>query len=287
MVIKQRLLRLLLATALVLFCVSCSSVPVAKDLSQRQANEIVAVLNSVGINSIAVRDSSGGRVKYTVEVRKGFYSQAVGILHEKGLPEEDLFTEMIEQKGIIPNSREVEALRLDHAAAIEIEQLLHNHPGVSSARVIVRLNSLKENAPASVSAIIQERAQQNLNRDELTAIISRTVPGIAPENVSVWVSPADTTEMITGKFGVLNQKGKVITVPLVPFLLAWRVPDDDYDEIALALISFLLIMGLVGAIIGYWFASFQKSKLSFHDELPDAMPRALRIDRPGKDMTEG
>ncbi|MCB0332783.1 MAG: hypothetical protein KDD55_04740, partial [Bdellovibrionales bacterium] len=98
-------------------CLSgCGDVPVARGITQSQANEIVAVLSHHGIYAFADKQVGVGD-SYDVEVKKSYYTRAVDLLHAKGLPAKtpERFSDLIAQKGIIPDSREVEALRLDHA----------------------------------------------------------------------------------------------------------------------------------------------------------------------------
>ena len=61
------------------FLTGCNSVPVAQDLNQHQATQIVAALNEKGISAVAARES-GSKPKYSVTIRESNYSQAVSIL---------------------------------------------------------------------------------------------------------------------------------------------------------------------------------------------------------------
>ncbi len=131
---------LLLSSALL--C-GCNTVAVQDELTQEQATEIVAALSSQGVSAFAQRET-GGRGRYRVEVKRGAYSDAIQILHERGLPSESraTFSELIAPRGLVPDSREIEALRLDRALAAELEEALENNPAVASARVVVRVSSV-------------------------------------------------------------------------------------------------------------------------------------------------
>lgn len=267
------------------FVTGCGGVPIAEDVSQAQANEIVAVLNESGISSMASRQS-GGKARYTVEVKRSYYSQAVSLLHEKGLPGErkPTFSEMIAPSGIIPNSREMDALKLDHALATEVEEMLQNHPGIASVRAIVRLNFLRDAQAPAVSVIAQERSSGSVSAETLTPLISRIIPGVQSDSVTVTIVPAPLSDEVATNEGVLNAKGKVLRVPLAPFLFFWKIPEDDYVQIALFLVGCLLVVGIVGAVLGYWYAYYQHSKQYFDTTLPEVVPRSQRYERPRKEV---
>lgn len=271
--------------------IGCNSVDIAEDLTQTQANEIVSLLNSKGIASVAQKET-GGKARYSVEVKRSFYSQAVSLLAEKGLPSEhkETFSEISASHGLLPNSREMEALRLDHALAIELEETLQNHPSVASAKVMARLHFLKDNAPAGVSVVIQERAGAKLDPDEIVQIVLRGVPGIKKESIYISTHLPPEDNIVNSNDGVFNAKGRVIRVPLVPFLLAWRVPEDDYSGLALTLSGCIVLVALVGALVGYWYGYFQQTKRIFETDLPDLSPRSGRLekltDRSRRDLPE-
>ncbi|MBN8548294.1 MAG: hypothetical protein J0M12_03140 [Deltaproteobacteria bacterium] len=273
---------------LLLLCLllsGCNTVPVAEDVSQTQANEIVAILSDHGISAMASRES-GGKAKYTVEVKRSYYSQAVSLLHEKGLPGErkSSFNELISQNGLIPNSREMDALKLDHALATEVEEMMQNAPGIASARAIVRLNFLKNEQQPAVAVVVQSRPGAVVKPEDLVTLISQIIPGIQKERVTVSVSSAAETEKLSGSEGVFNDNGRVLRVPLAPFFFFWRVPEDDYNQIALLLFACIAVVAGVGAVFGYWYGYYQHSKQYFDTTLPEVVPRAARAERARREI---
>lgn len=279
-----RLVKLTLVVQCMLLS-GCSSVPVAEDISQSQATEIVAILSDHGISAIASRES-GGKGKYSVEVKRSYYSQAVSLLHDKGLPGErkSSFNELISQNGLIPNSREMDALKLDHALATEVEEMMQNHPGIASVRAIVRLNFLKNNQEPAVSLIVQGRPGATVNSDDLVPLVAQIIPGIHKEKVSITIAPVAPDEKLSGSEGVFNDNGKVLRVPLAPFFFFWRVPEDDYAQIALLLFVCIAVVSGVGAILGYWYGYYQHSKHYFDTTLPEIVPRASRAERARREI---
>ena len=107
--------RLIALCFLLFFLAGCKSVTLVQDITQRRATQIVAALNERGISSNALKESGSG-AKYRIEVRSEQYSQAIGILNEKGLLEETpaSFEELTQAQGFLPSSREMEALRMEY-----------------------------------------------------------------------------------------------------------------------------------------------------------------------------
>lgn len=279
------LIRAIGAAAIVTGMVACSSAPIAQDIAQSQANEIVALLADNGISAVAQKGSGGG-ARYSVEVDAEYYTRAISLLHRHGLPGEvkRSFNELVAPQGLIPNSREMESLRLDHALATEIEEAVSNHPGVASVRVIVRASFLKDKSEPAVSAVIQQKPGAALNAEALTGVIQRAVPGMRPENVFVSMESAPALSAGDGGLeGVVNVGGAVVRVPLVPFLFG-RVPKDEYKLFTFGLVGCLVLLGCVGGVLGYWWGYYHRAKPVFDDNDPDA--RHLRLDRVRRDLPE-
>jgi type III secretion protein J len=275
----------------VLVCVillaGCNSSPIAHDLSQGQATQIVALLNQKGIGAQASRES-GSRGRFTVTVKKDKYAQAVALINEKGLPAEPelSFAELVAPQGLLPSSREVEALRLDHAMAAEVEELLQAHPAIASARVVVRMSMVKEVSQASVSVVAQERRGHKIDSQEVIQLVSRAVPGIRPESIFIAAHPMTPDEQVDLSQGVANENGSVIRVPLVPFLSIWRVPEDEYNTLAIALILCFLVVGAIGAVFGYWYAFGYGSRQHVDNDMPEIRQRVLKVERIRRDLPE-
>ncbi|MEZ4754322.1 MAG: hypothetical protein R3A13_08450 [Bdellovibrionota bacterium] len=252
-----KILMLLFLTTLI----ACDTVPIAEELDQTQAREVVAELSKFGVSAVAEK-SSGGRSSYEVLVRGGQYHQAVQILEERSLPRDRQvsFYELVEPKGLLPNSREMEALRLDHALAVELEEVIRNYPGVNSAQVILRLNfQVKDQAPAA-SILLKVDKNSSIKYQEISRIIKRTIPGIAVEDVEI-VShvEADYQAGVLEEVGVQSLDKKVVSVPLVPFLFYWQVPEGQYRSLVFVLIGIIGLAVIIGGLFGYWFGIYFRS----------------------------
>ncbi|RMG42589.1 MAG: hypothetical protein D6719_06120 [Candidatus Dadabacteria bacterium] len=264
-----KVLRSLLLLTVIFAATACSRVPVAEGLTQKQANQIVAVLGENGISAVATKES-GGKSRYKVTVEERNYSHAVALLNRKGLPQDPrpTFSELVEQRGLIPNSREVEKLRVQHLKAVQLEELLENYPGIVSARVVLGEASEEAKVPG-VSVVIQKRSENAVSDEEIAKMIASSLGLSSPEDVIVSSHVVPDEDSAGEVVGAEYKDGRVVRVPLVPFLFRWRVPEDDYNGIVAALIGFVIVLTLAGGVVGYWYGYYQQSRQIFEDKLPE------------------
>lgn len=272
----------------VFFLSGCSDKVVVQDLNQKQANEIVAVLSGAAIPAEANK-AVGGKSKFEVAVRQADYARAVSILTQFGLPrtEQASFSELIEKKGIVPDSRALEALRLDHALGVQLEEILENNSAISKAKVLVRSHSSQGQTPG-VSVVLQKYPQAEIDSAQIAELVRSAIPGISSESIFVNVHDMRKQQELGQELGVYLQDESLVRVPLVPLLFGWHVPAGDYDAIALSLVAFLVVIGIAGGVIGYWFGFLQQGKQSFDSrQLPDPGSAALQLNAPdGPDARE-
>jgi type III secretory pathway lipoprotein EscJ len=272
----QRLLSLVLSLVFVaVFATGCSTSPVADDLGQREANEIVSVLREHGIEARTEKER-GSRGHYSVLVPYGRFGEAASILTELGLPQDRRasFTDLVAQSGILPSSREVEALRLDRAVAAELEDLLKGHLAIASASVVVRYHAIEGNGAPSVSVVVQRRPGVPLQASEIRDMVARSIPGIKPDAIVLSMSEQPAAVSLASA-----TKG---TKPLISFLGFWQVPEDQYNSLAFTLITFLLLVAIMAGLAGYIYGQYALSR----EEIPDAYealeagPQAPRLQAP-------
>lgn len=276
---------------LLVFCLlltACNNARIAEDISQTEANQIIALLAKHGIYAVSAKDDTG-KPKYSVEVNSSFYTQAKTILVEKSLPRGDKtsFVDMVEARGLLPNSREIEALRLDHAMAIELEEALNAHSDIAGAKVVIRSHESEGANERAVSVILQEKNGRTINQADIQNIINKTVPGLKEGNVVLTVTKENGTGstgegMTLDSQGVLQQNGKEVYIPLTHFLFNWQVPEADYNAIVIVLIICFVVIGIIGWLVGYWYGYFKNSKYVIDQTLPDLNLRSLRLERPDR-----
>jgi type III secretory pathway lipoprotein EscJ len=235
----------------VLSIIGCGSTPVANDLSQRESLEIIAALRERGIEATSSKER-GGKGQYSVVVSSSEFGRAASILHSLGLPGEHKasFSELVAPSGILPSSKNVEDLRIDRARAAEIEDLLKGYPVVSKANVLVRYQALENSATPSVSIVVQKRAEASLDLSQVKQLVARAIPGIKDEDVVVSVTDVVSSKAATPE-GEAAPSGA-----LVPFLVFWRVPEGDYNGLALIMIGLLVSVSLMAGLAGYIFGQY-------------------------------
>jgi type III secretory pathway lipoprotein EscJ len=259
----MRMWRIVFCVGLIICAAGCGTSPVADDLPQREANEIVSVLRRHGIDS-QIQKQKGGHGRYSVVVSQSEFGESVTLLSALGLPLErkTSFSDLVSQSGILPSSREVESLRLDRAAAAELEDLLKGHPSVAAASVVVRSHGLEIGVSPSVSAVIQTKQGSILSVVETKQVIARTVPGLKAEEVVVSVAE-QSIQPSTQSNATAHSSGGQIDKPskgLVPFLLFWKVPEEQYAGLASLVVGLLLLMGALAGIAGYILGQYFMSR---------------------------
>jgi type III secretion protein J len=180
--------------ALALVLGACSKQELYSQLTERQANEMVAVLRSAGIEADKqVRDG-----QFSVLTASGDFAQAVRTLSAQGYPREsyDSMGKVFKREGFVSSPLE-ERARLQHAMSQEISNTLANIDGVVFARVHLTLpekNPLADKPPAaSASVFIKHRPDRNLSGQitQIKAIVVNSIEGLAYDNVTVALFAAE------------------------------------------------------------------------------------------------
>jgi type III secretion protein J len=187
--------RAALAPVLVLALLAgCSNHELYSQLSERQANEMVAVLRSAGIEA----DKKAHEGKFSVLTSKGDFSQAVRTLNAQGYPREsfDSMGKVFKREGFVSSPLE-ERARLMHAMSQEISNTIANIDGVVTARVHLvvpeRNPLLDKPLPAAAAVFIKHRPERNLSGQisQIKALVVNSIEGLAYDNVTVALFPAE------------------------------------------------------------------------------------------------
>jgi len=173
---------------------ACSGQELYSQLTERQANEMVAALRSAGID--AEKQSQEGR--FSVLTASKDFSRAVQVLNAQGLPREafDTMGKVFKREGFVSSPLEEHA-RLLHAMSQEISNTLGNIDGVVTARVhlvVPERNPLADKPqPAAASVFIKHRPDRDLSGQiaQIKALVVNSVEGLAYDNVTVALFPAD------------------------------------------------------------------------------------------------
>jgi type III secretory pathway lipoprotein EscJ len=279
--LRDRIFAALICGLALLIC-SCNEVSVARDIDQRQALEIVALLNSYGIGAEAAKDRGG----FSVNVKKSVYVQATTLMKDHKLPGEARmsFRELMTQQSLIPSTRDVEAVRLDHALAVELEDLLEKMDAVAAAKAVVRVNFRGESSPAGVSIVVQLRAGHSVTAEEIGKLVHGVTPGVPKDNITVSVTTAAAPPAPGTEVGKLWQEGKSISVPLVSFLF-WRVPEGSLTEMVATFMAVVGLAIMVGMLGGYALGTYRQSKYLLSREAPEgAALVSFKLDKSRKTL---
>lgn len=231
----------------ILLVVGCNTAPVADDVAQREANEIVAVLSRHDISARLIK-TRGGKGRYSVVVSESDFGNAAEVLNQLGLPTEKkpTFQELTALSSIIPPSREVEALRLDRAIASELEDLFRVRNDLGYVSVLVRMHSKGTGERPAVTAVIQKREAKTIDVSELKEVIRRSVPGIEREDIYVSVIDALDKDLTSTPAGET----------LVSFLGIGRVVERDHAALVLVVVGLVLFSAALGGLAGYLLGQF-------------------------------
>lgn len=156
---------LLVLLPLVLLLVACGDETLYSKLSEREANEMVALLLSSGLSASKGQDQDE---QYKVMVAKDSFAQAFSLLAINGFPKQtyDTLGDVFAKEGFVSSPLE-ERARLNFALSQEIANTISSVDGVLLARVHLAVppkDDLTDKvSPASASVFIKHRADIDLS----------------------------------------------------------------------------------------------------------------------------
>lgn len=211
-----RLPLITLACALALLA-GCSRQELYSQLSERQANEMVAVLRSAGLS--AEKASQDGH--YSVQTSAADFPQAVRTLSAQGYPREefDSMGKVFKREGFVSSPLE-ERARLVHALSQEISNTIASIDGVVHARVhlvVPERNPLADKLqPAAAAVFIKHRPDKDLAPQvaQIKALVVNSIEGLPYDNVTVALFPAESLPG-PGKPATTASRRNVMEVPLM------------------------------------------------------------------------
>lgn len=191
-----RRVALLLGATAVLLLAGCAKQELYSNLSERQANEMIAVLKGVNIEAEKLPKEGG---LFAIATSSGDFAPAIRTLSSQGYPKEsyDTMGKVFKREGFVSSPLE-ERARLLHAMSQEISNTLTNIDGVVTARVHLSLpekNPLADKIqPASAAVFIKHRPDRNLAGQvtQIKALVVNSIEGLQYDNVTVALFPAET-----------------------------------------------------------------------------------------------
>ena len=186
----QRALVLLVALLL-----SACEAELYNNLDQRQANEMVAVLQQHGIPAQRTAVKGG---QYTVVVDKARFADSITILKEAGLPKQEFQTmgQVFKKDGLVSSPMQ-ERAQMIFALSQELSRTVSEIDGVLSARVHLVLpenDPLRQQlVPSSASVFIRHRSDAPVASlvPQVKMLVANGVAGLSYDKVSVVLIPVD------------------------------------------------------------------------------------------------
>ena len=228
----------LAAPLLLVLLTACSQQELYGQLSERQANEMVAVLRNAGME--AQKTPSRDGKAFVVSTSTHDFSHAVEVLHAGGFPRDtfDTLGQVFKKEGFVSSPTE-ERARFTHALSQELSNTLSNIDGVVQARVHVSVperNPLADKpTPATASVFIKHRPGVDLSQQvgKIKGLVVNAMEGLPYDNVTVALFPAEPIPPAVPRSALVvawsNYGGAVIAVAGLGLLavaaalfLGWR-----------------------------------------------------------------
>lgn len=179
----------------VVFLTACSSKEtLLRDLTERDANEIIAVLYKYNIQADKKPDAKGKT--FSVTVKSGELAQSVALLHTQGLPRENRpsLQEVFKSSGFAPTPFE-ERVKFIYGVSQELERTISLMRGVLNARVHVVIpekanrHTVQQATTASVFINYDSRVDLELQIPAIRKLVSEAIEGLSIDNVEVLANP--------------------------------------------------------------------------------------------------
>lgn len=187
--------RFVLCVLLVVGLAACRERTLFNDISQRDANEMVVMLQKAGVTAQVETGKQAGTV--TLSVPADQIAIAVQVLEQAGLPRQRQagLTEVL-PKDTWMSSRMQEDARLAYGIGQELASTIQQMAGVLDARVHVAL--AQKNAIGQIitqpSASVLVRYDETLIgaglRDDIRGLVANAVAGLSFDRVTVTTVPA-------------------------------------------------------------------------------------------------
>jgi type III secretion protein J len=185
----------LASIAFLLLLAACGEQDLYAGLTQRQANEMTALLREAGIEADKESREAGS---FAVVAPRARFAEAIEVLKANGYPRDgyDSLGQVFKKEGFVSSPLE-ERARLSHALSQEIANTIASIDGVVVARVhlsVPERDPLAEKVtPSSASVFIKHRPGVDLSarQGQIKALVVNALPGLPYDNVTVALFPAE------------------------------------------------------------------------------------------------
>jgi type III secretion protein J len=231
--------RLVMLTLLCCLLQACK-VELYTNLSEREANSMVAALLHKGIAAGRAVQKDG---RLTVSVAEDRFAEAVSALDEVGLPRQEFATlgQVFKSNGLVSSPIQ-ERAQLIYALSEELAHTVSQIDGVLTARVHVVLpdNDLLKRtiAPASASVFVRYEAGLDIKQliPQIKTLVAKGISGLSYDGVSVVPIKAPDRAQTS------------VSPPLSSFLGIWILNGSTRQAYLLFGILLLAVLGLGSAL---------------------------------------
>ncbi|WP_184717856.1 type III secretion inner membrane ring lipoprotein SctJ [Caulobacter sp.] len=180
--------------AVALLMAGCAEKELYGGLTEREANEMVAVLQSAGVG--ASKASKDGKL-WSLRTESGDFPRAVAVLHDQGYPRDkfESLGEVFKKEGFVSSPMEQRA-RLMYGLSQELSQTVSSIDGVVQARVHIAVPEADpladEPKPSSASVFIRHNPDVDLSSQvgSIKALVTNSIEGLPYDRVTVVMFPA-------------------------------------------------------------------------------------------------
>lgn len=180
--------------AVALLMSACAEKELYGGLSEKEANEMVAVLQSAGVS--ASKASKDGKI-WSLQTDADDFPKAVAVLHDQGYPRDrfESLGEVFKKEGFVSSPMEQRA-RLMYGLSQELSQTISSIDGVVQARVHIAVPEAdplsEEPKPSSASVFIRHSPDVDLSSQvgSIKALVTNSIEGLPYDRVTVVLFPA-------------------------------------------------------------------------------------------------
>jgi len=184
----------------ILFLLTGCRIELYSNLSEQEANQMLALLKSNNIDADKVTNKDGSLM---LRVDENAFVNAVETLRQYGYPKKKFVsTEDFFPSGQLISSPAQEKTRINYLKEQSLERMLNNIEGVIGANVVIGQEVAEAgfNAPIkpSVSVLVRYSPEINLKAFtvQIRSLVLNAVPGMPDENVALMMQPVSQRVLI-------------------------------------------------------------------------------------------
>lgn len=239
-------------------------------VQEREANEMLAVLLSKGVDAVRVVGKDGTS---TIQVEAKQLAFSIDVLNDQGLPHQPFKSlgEVFKGSGLVASPVE-ERARYVYALSEELSRTISDIDGVISARVHVVLpkNDLlrQDTTPSSASVFIRHDSNAKLSAllPQIKMLVVNSIEGLSYDKVAVVFVPVERAqrELPSATVAAPVQPTKFISTPVLAVGVAGA-------GAAFGILSYVLLSRRAGRLSQSW---RKVASLGIGARMPAAKPPA-------------